>query len=48
MGGVTLNSCMKCQTEAHRTKLNRSELDHAEPNDGLHHQIIMCRQTRRA
>ena len=46
-----LNLAFEClrssrNNEADSAKLDHSELDHAEPNQGLHLEIIMCKQKR--
>jgi len=34
------------RSELYPAKLDHSEPDLVEPNQGLHHQIVMCRQKR--
>jgi len=51
MQDSSLNVAFKClrlsrNSEADRAKPDCSELDHAEPNQGLHLEIIMCKQKR--
>ena len=43
---VILNLRMKCPTGPSHAKWDHSKPDHVEPNQGLHHQIIMCRERR--
>ena len=45
---LKLRGCLKFMYKVQNktTKLDQSELDHAEPNQGMYCQTIMCKQIR--